>query len=277
MNDELINNIESLKIMLVSHATGGNGDSVEYKSLRQELMAVPRIAKLLPRFVQVCRDLSEFWSFIKPKFETYEERRNYLRNEFDPLLTVLETESRTPSDAGITATVQAVSSSYIHEAWQKALERRATDAEGAITAARSLLETVSKHILDTEGVTYDDNADLPKLYTLTAKQLNLSPSQHTEQLFKQILGGCQTVVEGIGALRNRHSDAHGKGARGTKSAPRHAELAVNLSGTMATFLLQTWEARNNERAANPKPPPDARRSFAESAVGPGGIPKKVTP
>ena len=52
-----------------------------------------------------------------------------------------------------------------------------------------------------------------------------------------------SVVEGVGALRNRHSDAHGKGASGTKPAPRHAELAVNLSGTMATFLLQTWEAR----------------------------------
>lgn len=34
-----------------------------------------------------------------------------------------------------------------------------------------------------------------------------------------------------------------KGAAGTKPAPRHAELAVNLSGAMATFLLQTWEAR----------------------------------
>jgi hypothetical protein len=99
---------------------------MEYKSLRQELIAIPRVAKLLPRFVQVCRDLSEFWSFIKPKFATYAERRDYLRNQFDPLMTMLETESRTPSDAGITATVQSVSPGYIQEAWHKALERRAT-------------------------------------------------------------------------------------------------------------------------------------------------------
>ena len=228
--------------MLVSHATGGSGDSVKYKNLRHELTTVPRVAKLLPRFVHVCRDLSEFWSFIKPKFGTYAERREYLRNEFDPLLTMLETESRTPSDAPITATVKCVSSAYIQETWHKALERRSTDPEGAITAARTLLESVCKHILDTADAPYDDSVDLPKLYSLTAKQLNLSPSQHTEKLFKQILGGCQTVVEGLGALRNRHSDAHGKGATGTKPAPRHAELSVNLSGTMATFLLQTWEA-----------------------------------
>ena len=243
MNDELISKVESLKVMLASVATGGGGDIREYKNLRRELTTSPRISKLLPRFVHTCRDLSEFWSFIKPKFGTYAERREYLRCEFDPLLTMLETESRTPSDAAISATVLAVSSGYIQEAWQKALERRATDAEGAITAARTLLESVCKHILDAAGATYDDSADLPKLYTLTSKQLNLSPSQHTEQLFKQILGGCQAVVEGLGAMRNRHSDAHGKGVAGTKAAPRHAELAVNLSGTVATFLLQTWELR----------------------------------
>ena len=142
MNDELISKVESLKIMLVSHATGGSGDNAEYKTLRHELLVIPRIAKMLPRFVHVCRELSEFWSFIKPKFGTYAERRDYLRNEFDQLLTMLESESRTPSDAAITAMVQAVSSTYIQEAWHKALERRATDAEGAITAARTLLESV---------------------------------------------------------------------------------------------------------------------------------------
>lgn len=243
MNLGLIDSIESIKAMLISRATGGIGDDKDYKRLRRELAAIPKIQKQLPQCVRVCRDLSEFWGFIKPKFDSYAERREYLRNEFDPLLTMLETESRTPSDASISATVQAISSAFVQEAWHKALERRSSDPEGAITASRTLLESVCKHILDVASVSYEDSADLPKLYTMTAKQLNLSPSQHTEQLFKQILGGCQTVVEGLGSLRNRHSDAHGKGVSGTKPLPRHAELAVNLSGTMATFLLQTWESR----------------------------------
>jgi len=243
MSEDQITRVESLKLMLVSYATGGGGDELEYKNLRHNLLANPRIAKALPRFVHNCRNLFEFWSFIKPKFGTYAERREFLRDEFDPLLTMLEADTRTPSDAAITVTVGTFSSSHIQEVWQKALERRTSDPEGAITVARTLLESVCKYILDAAGATYDDGADLPRLYTLTAKQLNLSPSQHTEQLFKQILGGCQSVVEGLGALRNRHSDAHGKGISATKPAQRHAELAVNLSGTMATFLLQTWEER----------------------------------
>lgn len=246
MSEELIRKVETLKIMLVSHATGGAADNSEYKDLRRELMAIPHIAKRLPRFVHVCRELFEFWNFIKPKYGTYVERRDYLRDEFDPLLLMLETESRTPSDAGITAAVQAVNSTYIREAWQKALERRAADPEGAITAARTLLETVCKYVLDGAGLVYKDDADLPALYTMTAKHLNLSPSQHSEKLFKQILGSCQTVVEGLGAMRNRHSDAHGKGVSGVRAAPRHAELAVNLSGTMAMFLLQTVDSREQK-------------------------------
>ena len=175
MNDELINKAVSLKIMLVSRARGGTGDEREYSELRRELLSSPGIAKLVPHVVQVCRNLSEFWSFIKPKFAKYAEREDYLRNQFDPLLTMLEMASHAPSDVGITATVAAISSSYIQEAWHKALERRATDAEGAITAARTLLESVCKHILDAAGATYDDSADLPKLYTLTAASRSTIP------------------------------------------------------------------------------------------------------
>jgi hypothetical protein len=131
----------------------------------------------------------------------------------------------------------------ITEVWQKALDRRHEDPEGAITAARSLLESVCKRILEECGVEYGDNADLPKLYGLTSKELNLAPSQHTEEAFKKILGGAHSVVDGLANLRNRLGDAHGQGKRSVKPLPRHAELAVNMAGSMASFLLATFEAR----------------------------------
>lgn len=235
---------EMLKNMVTNCAVGGSrDDSRDYAVIRMGFMHDAEISKKLPMFVKTCRNLNEIWSFIKPKFAHYQERREFIREEFDPLLAMLEAVARSPGDDSVSATVARVSSRYVQETWQKALERRATDPEGAITASRTLLESVCKHILDGVGATYDDNTDLPKLYGLTSRHLNLSPSQHTEQLFKQILGGCQTVVEGLGALRNRYSDAHGKGTGGVRPASRHAELAVNLAGTMATFLLQTWEAK----------------------------------
>ena len=93
-------------------------------------------------------------------------------------------------------------------------------------------------------VSYSDTDDLSNLYQLTADALNLSPSQHTEPIFRQILGGCQNVVEGLGAMQDHHTDADGTEVRGFHPAPRHAELAINLAGSMATFLLATWEAKH---------------------------------
>lgn len=62
--------------------------------------------------------------------------------------------------------------------------------------------------------------------------LNLTKAQHDEIVYKLIFGGCTAVVEGLGALRNRLSDAHEKGKGGVKAAPRHAELAVNRKRSM---------------------------------------------
>ena len=107
------------------------------------------------------------------------------------------------------------------------------------------MESVCKHILDASGTPYEDSPDMNKLYRQTAERLNIAPTQHTEQVFKQILGGCTAVVEGLGALRNRLSDSHGKGKAAVKPAPRHAELAVNLAGALAMYLLATWEAKSD--------------------------------
>lgn len=150
-----------------------------------------------------------------------------------------------PADSMISTSLASFDESEVHTVWQRALSRRETDAEGAITLARTLLEAVCKHILEGSGKAYSEKDELPKLYRSAAECLNLAPDQHTEDIFKRILGGCQTVVEGLGAIRNKLSDAHGKGPRPARATARHAALAVNLAGTMATFLVETWNQRRD--------------------------------
>lgn len=245
--EELLRMVESVKNMLISRATGGVANNSEYQELRYSLIDDSRTKNGLPRFVHTCRSLDEFWGYIKPKIDGYAPRRDYLRQEFDSLLTQLENWRVAPSDDSTTTALKKFDSDHVTEAWRKALERKANDPEGAITAARTLLESVCKHILDEKAEPYSDKSDLKTLYNQVAKLLNLSPSQHTEDVFKQILGGCHSVVEGLGALRNRLSDAHGKGRAGVKPLPRHAELAVNLAGTMATYLISTLDADRSSR------------------------------
>ena len=242
--NELFVQLETLQNLLISQATGGSEDDAEFVRLRQAVLSNAALDSLIPQFLRTCRSLSQFWQFIKYKYGTYAERRSFLWEEFQPVLEAIERGGLAPSDSSVTSTLEKFDAAHVQAAWSKALDRRSSDPEGAITSARTLIESVCKHILDEAKVSYDDAADLPKLYKQTAETLKLAPSQHTEQVFKQILGSCTSVVEGLGSLRNRLSDAHGKGRVGSKPASRHAELAVNLSGALASYLLATWEARN---------------------------------
>jgi Abortive infection C-terminus len=106
-----------------------------------------------------------------------------------------------------------------------------------------MLALTCKHVLDELHAPYPDDADPGKLWALCADHLNLSPSQHSEVVFKSILGNCQSIVNNLAAIRNKVGDAHGQGKRAVKAKPRHAELAVNLARSMAAFLVATWSER----------------------------------
>ena len=249
-NNDLYISAESLENLMVSRATGGEEKPREYITLRTFLVDDPTIQHVIPRCVYTCRTLDQWWSHISKQSPRYEGRRQYVWDQFRPLMDFLEKVDKAPADKNVTDILEKFDAAHVNAAWAKALERRTTDPEGAITSARTLLESVCKHILDLEGESYDEKEDLPKLYHRTAKKLNIAPSQHTEEVFKMILGGCTAVVEGLGTLRNRLSDAHGKGKLAARPAPRHAELAVNLSGALTQFVLSTWKEKGN----NPKGP-----------------------
>jgi len=92
--DSLIK-VERLKNILVSRAVGqsAEADNDEYVDLRRELVANSQVQASIPSFVVSCRTLSEFWNFIKIKFSHYQERRDYLKEQFEPLLNLLEFDS----------------------------------------------------------------------------------------------------------------------------------------------------------------------------------------
>lgn len=114
-----------------------------------------------------------------------------------------------------------------------------SDPEGAITATRTTLESVCKHICDERGAAYEDGGDLAKLYKAAAGAMDIAPDQHSERIIRQILSGVGTVVNGLAAMRNSLSDSHGRGKASVRPAPRHAKLAVNAGFAVAGFLIDT--------------------------------------
>ena len=207
----------------------------------EPLLAIPDVKKLLPEIVMTNQRMAAYWPAIQ-KVGGYKDRDTYIHHAFRPLIEQLQ------KSHAVMASSVAITDRHINEQWQKALDRVPRDPEGAITMARTLLETVSKHILDSLGQSFDDNGDVIRLYKTVARQLNLSPDQHTATNFRQILSGASAIVDGLAGLRNNLGDAHGKTHSSGRPATRHAQLAVNMSGAMSYFLLQTFESRNAQPA-----------------------------
>jgi hypothetical protein len=242
--DTALEQARYLENILVAACEGATEHTGMYQQLRGMLMSDAVLKPLLPDFVRTCRDLNHFWGYIKSVSPKWAPRRHHVRDAMTPVLDHLEGANRAPVDAVASDVLQKFDADGVHIVWEKALARRHTDPDGAITSARTLLETVCKRILDEAGETYSDKENLPGLYKAVATKLNIAPSQHTEEAFKRILGGATSVVEGLGSLRNKIGDAHGQGGKPIRPGARHAQLAVNLAGTMATFLIETWIARN---------------------------------
>lgn len=248
MNDELkhIDSLSDYELVqyfqdhLIVRATGGGFSEDTYFKSRSLLIGNKALSHLLPKWLNANRTPDQFWTFIKARFSTYQERREFIWGEFNSLLSHLETGRNSPLNEII-----VFDEVHLHSLWEKALERKESDPEGAITSARTLIESVLKHILDDQAILYNESADLPVLYKEVAKSLNLAPELHNEGIFKQILGGVSSVVTGLGALRNKLGDAHGKSKTNVKPSVRHSKLAVNLAGSMAVFLFKSYSKKKN--------------------------------
>ncbi|MDA8229122.1 MAG: abortive infection family protein [Desulfitobacterium hafniense] len=120
-----------------------------------------------------------------------------------------------------------------------------SDYDGAITNARTLVESVCLFILEENNVSCECDGNLIKIYKEVNKVLKTDPSLYEEECFKQILSGMVSIINGLASLRNRMSDAHGKSnAKHYKPSFRHAVLAMNSAKVISEFLYSSWKSKN---------------------------------
>jgi hypothetical protein len=185
---ELYLQVDRLSDILIEEATADRWtiNDKEFRDLRFTLVQDLRVRPQLPEWLVKARSLADFFDWIKEI--PLEERRSFIRAELEDLLSSLEMDER-PGFGDAAGALAVLNSAHVIGLWNKAVSRRQTDPDGSITAARSLVETVCKHILDSENVPYRDDDDLPTIYKAVSKLLNIAPTQHQEQAFKKILGG----------------------------------------------------------------------------------------
>lgn len=161
---------------------------------------------------------------------------------------VLTIEGR--DDGGAIAAAISIARTYDFDTVLDEIERASAfvedDPEDAITAASSLIESVCRSILVELNQPFPKDLSISPLYKAVREPLGLTPGKDgvPERIaddVRSILGGLAALVGGIGSLRTRGGDAHGR-ERGTKRVdPRIARLTVNSSAALAVFLIETWD------------------------------------
>lgn len=243
---ELAEVVETLKNGLLDSATGGRMVESVYGQSRKLLLDEPRLEGHLPGFLRTCRTTHEFWVFIQAKFPSYRERRDYLANQFNPILDALEA-GRVPGGSKTVALAAEVISSnpltqeFVTSQLQKCDGKlNVGDYDGAITNARTLVEAVLGEMeFRLTRCEPSTDGDLVKQYKKVQKLLNLDPADDKlETPLRQVLTGLASITAGLAGMRNKMGDAH---ARTYRPEEHHARLAVNSAKTLADFLFETFE------------------------------------
>jgi hypothetical protein len=134
--------------------------------------------------------------------------------------------------------------SVVSQEFKRMIENSANDPEDSITAACALVEAVCRSILVELGKGLPKDRTVTVLYKRAAKELGISAdrddiSPDVGEEVKRILGSLAGTVAGIGHLRTKGGDAHGREYTARRVDSRIARLAIGSSATLSQFLIGT--------------------------------------
>ena len=166
---------------------------------------------------------------------------------------LMQARTGAPVLSALASTLKTIDFDTVARDLQRALEAVETDAESAVTSACSVIESVCRSIIvELDSSAMPAKLDIQGLYRVVSKLLDLSPSRDdipadVASDVRTILGGLNTVIQGIGALRSHAGDAHGRERGFRRIDARIARLAVHSASTAAQFLSETWQRKYPSR------------------------------
>lgn len=120
------------------------------------------------------------------------------------------------------------------------------DPEQAIGSAKELLETVLKTVIGDHNLRPSD--DIPALLKKARTELDLDPNapggtSPAADSLRRTLSSLGQVVVGVAEVRNLYGTGHGR-SKSHELEIAHSRLVVNAAVSIATFLLEVWQDRN---------------------------------
>jgi hypothetical protein len=120
-----------------------------------------------------------------------------------------------------------------------------SDPQGAIGAAKQLIESTAKTALRELGESVEKNPDTPVLVGRVHKLLGLDAASAPEgpdgsKAIKKILSGAVNIAVGVAEFRNQgFGSGHGQASAPAGLGVRHARLTVNAAVTWCELILDT--------------------------------------
>lgn len=189
-------------------------------------------------------------SYAKEYQAAFNGLRNWLRKDgFDYSDGRLRQQSHLQQLGGVTTAARDLDAPELHRQLRRMTDSVDSDPELAIGTAKELIETTCKAILSKRNVPIDSGWDLPRLVKEVRGVLKLLPtdipdSARGAKTIKQLLSSLGTIAQGLGEIRNLYGTGHGRAGSKRAVSPRHARLAVGAAATLANFLFETHEERD---------------------------------
>lgn len=246
----LISKIREHHQKLIDLATGKLSENFyeAYEKVRADLIQTDQsISTAIPEWIYKNRYGGEFWAFIKGVSSSYQGRRDFINKTFSDLYDFVEKGADQPVSISLEEINLTIKNEYIDLLWKKIYSRRTFDKEGALTACKTLVETVIKHLLDEKEIIHSTKDDIKNLYKKVSNAYGLNPSKQSSDGFTKLCSGYISIIDGIAIIRNKYGDAHGKSNNVQNELKQHhIDFVINMTGSIATFLLSLAKDKSKE-------------------------------
>lgn len=133
--------------------------------------------------------------------------------------------------------ISVIGHEFINEQVEKCQQKiLSEDYNGAITNARTLMEAILIHVIETiEKVEVKNDGNLLGLYSRAKKALKIDfKKEDIPDSAFQVLSGLDSIINGLSGFSNNAGDRH---ANKFKTKRHHAKLVVNSTMTACDFLI----------------------------------------
>jgi hypothetical protein len=127
--------------------------------------------------------------------------------------------------------------SSIEAEFDRALQNINTDPHASITASSSIIEAVLKHYIERHSLAMPPKMNIGPLWQTVRQNLTLNANAQLSDDQKKILTGITSIIDGVGAFRSHIGSAHGRGVTPPQISAYEARLAVNVSPSVVTFIM----------------------------------------